>query len=466
MLKESVGNLLVRLSFPATAGMVVYSLFSLIDTFYVARLGSVPLAAVTLTIPLQILVISVCSATGTGLTSLIGRKLGAGEIGVADNIAWHGVIITIIYSAIFLWLGSRYLDWLLIMIGCSPETFALSKTYLQIILWGLLFIFMPMTLGNIIQGEGNTFLPMMISLAGIISNVILDPLFIFGWRFIPPLGLAGAAWASILSQVIITVISIEVIRRRKMTLTWLWSNFRPSWRVVVDIYRVGFPSMIMEIASVLVMAVLNRILTGFGSTSIAAMGIFMRVRSLAYMPVFGLSQGTMPIASFAYGAGSSDRVKETIIKSSTLAFFFTGAAWLVMQYHPAWVMGFFSQEAELTRAGINAMRMATIFLPVMGPIIILNTILQSVGKGFSAMWLSLARQVLFLLPLLLLLPPFLGINGVWLSFSLTELLSALLGLVFFLSLWRDLQVRPRVAVVMLFQKGYLLDRFKAWLKWS
>lgn len=465
-MNDSVGSLLFRLSFPATAGMMVYSLFSLIDTFFVARLGSLSLASLTLMIPLQILLISVASATGAGLTSLIGRTLGRGDVQEADNVAWHGIAISIIYGVLSAAFGLYYIDYLLIWFGCTPETFSLSKQYLEIILWGSMFTFVPMTLGNIIQGEGNTFLPMIVSVIGIGLNVLFDPVFIFGWGIIPPWGLNGAAIATVLSQVIITILIIILIMGKKSLLTWSRVHFRPSVSVVIGIYRVGFPTMIMEVVSVIVMAIANRTLTAYSYTAVAALGIFMRVRSLAYMPVVGLAQGVMPIASFAYGAGLPDRVKETIIKSFSLAFLFMGSAWLVMQYKPVWIMSIFSQDPALTLVGVTCMHLATMFLPLMGPVLMLSTVLQALGKGFSAMWLSLARQIIFFLPLLIILPDYYSLNGVWLSFSFSEVLSATLALVFFINLWRELQVRNKLAVLMLFRRGYFLKRFKAWLSWN
>jgi len=466
MLQDSVAKLLFRLSLPVTAGMMVYSLLSLLDTFFVAKLGPLPFAALTMVIPLHILLISVTAATGVGLTSLIGRTLGSGDVKRADNVAWHGIVISFIYGLLAVGLGLYYIDPLLIISGCTPETFSLSREYLQIMLWGSMFTFLPMTLGNIIQGEGNTFLPMLMSLLTVALNVLLDPILIFGWAGIPPLGLNGAAIATVISEAVITLAMIMlVVRSNKSFLTWSWAHFRPSLRVVIDIYRVGFPTMVMEVVSVIILAVINRTLAGYSYTAVAALGIFMRVRSLAYMPVHGLAQGTMPIAAFAYGARLYDRVKETIVKSCTLAFLFMGVAWLILQYQPVWVMQFFSQDPMLTVLGVTCMQMATLFLPLMGPLVILYTVLQALGKGFSAMWLSLSRQVGFFLPLLLILPRYFSLNGVWLAFSFSELLTAILALVVLVRLWRDLQVRNKLAMVMLLRRGYLLQRLKAWLRW-
>jgi putative MATE family efflux protein len=465
MLDKSIGLLLIKLSFPPMAGMMIYSMFSLVDTFFVAKLGSISLAALTVCIPVLILITSIASATGVGLTSLLSRTLGAGDIKTADNIAWHGLIIGIGYGVFFLLLNANYIDNLLILFGCTPETFVLSKQYLHIILLGCIFTFIPMILGNIIQGEGNTFFPMFVSLIGIALNVIFDPLLIFGFGSFEGMGLKGAAIASVAAEIISSIIIIIYILKKRSFLTWAITNFSPSLKILIDIYKVGIPAMIMEVTGVVIMAFLNRVLAGFSCTAIATLGIFLRVRSLIYMPVYGLAQGAMPIAGFAYGVKNLDRVKETIIKVSVLAFLIMGGAWILIQFYPVWIMDFFSDEPALTLLGITCLRMATLFLPLMGPLTVLYSVLQALGKGTTAMWLSLIRQVIFFLPLLVILPHYLSLKGVWLAFSLSELLTSILAACFLIRLWRELQMKNKVPVVMLLKLGYTFKRIMAWLKW-
>jgi len=458
--------LLIKLSFPTMTGMIIYSMFSLIDTFFVAKLGAASLAAFTLTIPVQILITSMASATGVGVTSLIARTLGKGDIRMANNIAWHGIVISIAYGIFFVILGIKYIDDLLIFFGCTPETFVLSKRYLNIILIGCIFTFLPMMLGNIVQGEGNTLLPMLVVLTGIALNVILDPLFIFGWGIIRPMGLNGAAIATVLSEIIAGLLLINLILHKKNFLTWSLSHFSPSVKVLVGIYKVGFPTMVMELAGVVIMVILNRLLAVYSYTAIAAVGIFLKVRSLIYMPVAGLAQGTMPIAAFAYGAGSMDRVKETIVKASVIALAIMAAAWFALQFHTVWIVDFFSNDPALTVMGSTCMRMATLALPLMGPIVILNTVLQALGKGTTAMWFSLVRQIGLLLPLLIVLPKIFSLNGIWLSFSVTEFLSALIAVYYMVALWRELQTRRKSSMFILLKVSYSLQRMMAWLRWS
>ncbi len=465
MLNKSVGRLLLKLSFPAMVGMFSYSLFSLVDTFFIARLGAKALAAVTLTIPIQVLITSLASATGVGLTSLISRTLGQGDIKFADNVAWHGLFIGIIYGLLFLFIGGQYLDRLLLLFGSNQVTFLLCKQYLDIILKGCIFTFIPIVLSSIIQGEGNTFLPMMVALSGAALNVAFDPLFIFGLGPIPGMGLNGAAVATVLAQFLTSILIVLIVVKKRFYLSWAIRHFRLSLTVLLGVYQVALPTMVMEICSVFIMAFLNRVLAAYSCTALAVMGIFLHIRSIIYMPVHGLAQGATPVAGFAYGAGKNDRVKEALVKASALSLLLIGWGWFIVQHYPLWVMHFFSSDPALLIMGISCLRLATLALPLMGPIIILYSILQALGKGATAMCLSLLRQVGFFLPLIIILPRFYNIQGIWLAFSASELLSALLALVFFIRLWRELQAKKRPLVLMLFNGRYSLRRLLAWLKW-
>ncbi len=447
------------------AGMVISAFFALIDTFFVSRLGSSALAALTFCIPIEILLTSTGAATGVGITSLLARTLGKKNYIEADNIAWHGLIIAVIYSGFFSWLGLVSLEKLLFIFGCSPKIFPLCRDYLFIILTGSVFTFIPMIAAHIVQGEGNTRLPMLCNIVAISLNVLLDPLLIFGLGTLPALGIRGAALATVLSQVICTAMFIYLMFKDKILLSWKPAHFRPRTSVLAGIYRVGMPSLVMELLAVIIMSYLNKVLVSFDYTAVAALGVFFRIRSIFYMPVYGLAQAAMPIAGFAYGARQPDRVKETIFKASILSVVILIIAWLVMHHYSRELMGIFSKDPVLMSMGVDCLKLATLFLPVMGPIIILNNVLQALGKGTAAMYLSLLRQLGIFLPSLIILPIYFGIKGVWLAFSLTELLSAFVALLFFINLWIQLQERRRYTLLMLRRRGYFKRRFLSWLKW-
>lgn len=464
-LEDRIGMLLTRLSFPAISGMVLYSFLGLLDIFFVSQLGPASMAALTICLPVFLLVISLASATGVGLTALIARALGEGDPQTADNIAWHGLFISIVYSIIFTWLGIKNLDALLLLFGCTPDIFALSRQYLVINLWACCFTFPPMLITNIIQGEGNTVLPVAASLLAMILNVCLDPLFIFGVGGMPAMGLNGAALASVAAQVVLTLVLLVIISRRRVYLSWSFKHFQPSLKVLGSIYAIAIPSTVMEIVGVAVMVGLNRVVASFGYASLAVLGIFLRLRSFFYMPVYGLAQGALPVIGFCYGAQRPERIREAIIKAMTVSFIFMSLGWLIMQSCPECLMQIFSSDRRIINEGITCIRLSTLVLPVMGPIILFYTVLQALGKGFTAMWLSLLRQVGFFLPLLFLLPPYMGLKGVWLAFTLSELLSIGLTLIFFINLWRQLQTGAHFPMVMLLNLNFIKNRIGAWLKW-
>jgi Na+-driven multidrug efflux pump len=228
---------------------------------------------------------------------------------------------------------------------------------------------------------------------------------------------------------------------------------------------VGLPTMIMELMGVFIMVFLNRLLAAYSYTAVAALGILLRVRSLLLMPAAGLSQGTMPIAAYAYGAGNLDRVKETIIKASVLTFLMMGAGWFVIQSYPVWILEFFSDDPALTVLGVACLKMATFFLPLMGPLVILNTVLQALGKGTRAMWFSVFRHMGIFFPLLLILPRSINLNGIWLAFALSELLWGMMVLFVYSGLWKELQIRKQSSLFVFFKIGYVWQRVLAWLKW-
>jgi len=464
MLTRNTGPLLLKLSWPVMTGNVIYSLLCLVETYFVSLLGAVPLAVTTLTIPAQIFITAIASAAGVGLTSYIARILGEGREKEAVNAAWHGIILAVIMGLLMWWLGTAYLDDMLLLSGCSKETFALSKTYLTIILSGSVFTFIAIILANIMQGAGDPLWPMLTGLAGLAVNVALDPLLIFGYGLVPAQGLSGVAIATVLGNSCAAALTIGLLIHRHPSLVRVRQFFIPRLSIIMAILKVGVPALVMEIAALLVMVFMNRVLVSYGSAAIAVLGIFLRIRSLVYMPVFGLNQGIMPVAGFAYGGALPDRVKETMIKACALAFFLIAVPWAVIQWDSAWIMHFFSHNPQLTTLGEDCLRWSTLVLPVMGPIIVLTAILQAVDRGLEAMWLSLFRQIVTFLPLVIFLPPWLGLKGVWLAFALSELLAALLGCFFFKLLWKQLSPPPRPRLLVL-SPGYSAGRIWAWLRW-
>ncbi|HZK44380.1 MAG TPA: MATE family efflux transporter [Syntrophomonadaceae bacterium] len=438
--QDRITKLLLTLSLPAMIGMTVQALYNIIDTFWVGKIGAgEAIAALTICFPIQMIMIAIASGTGIGLTSIIARRLGENKLSEAYNSAEHGLVIVVIYGIIITTLGLTNVDSLLHLFGVTPELFQLSKDYIFIILMGSVFLFFVIISGSMIQAEGNSGIPMLSMVVGAVTNMILDPFLIFGIGPFPELGVQGAAIATLIAQFLSCLINFwYLFLSNKTSLIISLHKFRFKLKIITEIYKVGLPSMVMQIVNSLIIVALNWILGDYGYRAIGAMGIYFAVQSLVFMPIMGLNQGLIPIVGFAYGAKRLDRMIETIKKASIVAFLIMSAGFLCFQLIPGTVISIFNKDPELVEMGIMSMRNISILLPLVGPSIIMTSSFQAVGKGFTAMWLSLLRQVVLLLPALFLLPRWLGLRGVWLSFPLSDFISISITLFIFISFLKSL----------------------------
>lgn len=421
--KDEIGSLLWVLSLPAMIGMTVQALYNVVDTFWVGKLGPEAIAALSICFPIQMLMIAVATGTGIGLTSIISRRLGEKLENEAINAAEHGIMLVLVYGVIVTVLGFFYAGPLLKVFGATPELFVGSKDYISIILLGSTLLFFAILSGSIIQAEGNAGTPMKSMLSGAITNIILDPFFIFGIGPFPEMGIQGAAIATLIGQLASCYINFRYIFRRQGQLILSLRNFKLSLYILGEIYKVGLPSMVMQLVNSLIMVVLNRILGSYSYLAISALGVFFRVQSLIFMPVIGLSNGLTPIVGFAYGARRLDRMKEAIKKASLVSFIIMSIGFLAFQLIPGQLVGAFNNDQQLVEMGIECMRNISLLLPFVGPSIIMISVFQAAGKGFTAMWLSLLRQIVFLLPAIFILAKFLDLRGVWLAFPLSDFLA-------------------------------------------
>lgn len=421
--KDEIGKLLLVLSLPAMIGMTVQALYNVVDTFWVGKLGPEAIAALSICFPIQMLMIAVATGTGIGLTSIISRRLGEDLENEAVNAAEHGIMLVLVYGVIVTVLGSIYAGPLLNTFGATPELFTSSKDYISIILLGSTLLFFAILSGSIIQAEGNAGIPMKSMLSGAITNIILDPFLIFGIGPFPEMGVQGAAIATLIGQLAACSINFRYIFGRQGQLILSLRNFILSPYILGEIYKVGLPSMVMQLVNSLIMVVLNRILGSYGYLAIGALGVFFRVQSLIFMPVMGLTNGLTPIVGFAYGAQRLDRMKETIKKAALLAFTIMSIGFLAFQLIPGQLITIFNNDPRLLEIGIECMHNISLLMPFVGPSIIMISSFQAMGKGFTALWLSLLRQIVFLLPAIFILSNFFDLRGVWLAFPASDFLA-------------------------------------------
>lgn len=419
---DEVRKLLVTLSLPAMIGMTVQALYNVVDTFWVGRLGAEAIAALTICFPIQMILIALASGTGTGLSSIISRRLGEKRPDDAKNAVEHGLLIVLLYGILTTFLGLFWAGPLLQIFGATAELYLLSLDYIQIILSGSTLMFFAVLSGSMLHAQGDAGTPMKSMLTGAIINIILDPFLIFGIGPFPMMEVKGAALATVIGQVGSCSVNFHrMFIQNRVSLSL--QAFHLDLNILGEIYKVGFPSMIMQFMNSILIVIINWMLGSYSYLAISAAGIYFRVQSLIFMPVLGLTQGFLPIAGFAFGAGRLDRLKEAIKDASIGAFLFMSLGFAFFQLVPGFIISLFNQDPQLIKIGTECMRLISILLPLVGPSIILSTLFQAVGKGFTAMWLSLLRQVVFLLPALLLLSHYLGIKGIWLAFPASDILS-------------------------------------------
>lgn len=429
---DEVGKLLWTLSLPAMIGMTVQALYNIIDTFWVGKLGPDAIAALTICFPIQMIMIAIATGTGIGLTSIISRRLGENIYSQAVNAAEHGIAIVFLYGLVITGTGLPYAGPLLKVFGATSELFALSMEYIRIILMSSTLLFFAVLSGSIIQAEGNSGTPMKSMLTGAITNMILDPFLIFGLGPFPAMGVGGAAIATAIGQFGACLINFSYLFFKRGQLHLTIRHFRLSLFILAEIYKVGLPSIIMQLINSLIIVILNWIVGSYGYRAIGAMGVYIRIQSLIFMPVMGLNQGLIPIAGFAYGARRLDRLKLVIKKASLLSFYIMGLGFLAFQLIPGPLISAFNNDPELVNLGIECMRNISLLLPFVGPSIIMSSSFQAVGKGFTAMWLSLLRQLILLIPAIILFSKYWDLRGVWLAFPFSDFISiAITALVLF-----------------------------------
>lgn len=420
---EPIVPLLFRLSIPSIIAMAVQAFYNVVDSIYVGRLGTDPLSALSLSFPLQMIIIAIAVGTGIGTSSLISRRLGEGEKEKAANAAEHVILASILYSIIIGLIGFFFSDKLFVIFTDDPNLITLGTEYISIILIGSIALFFPMISNNILRGEGNTFIPMVTMLIGAIINIILDPFLIYGLWIFPELGIQGAAIATVLARFLSGIYLVFMLFSDKNELKLNLKNFSFDFNIIKEVYKVGFPAMVMQLMASLMLSGMNKILASFSTTAIAAAGIYFRVQSFVFMPVFGLNQGFMPIVGYNYGHNNPKRMLKTIKLAGVIAFVFTTAGFILFQTIPKQIVSLFSTDPQLIEMGTMALKKISIAFPIIGPAIIISTTFQALGKGLPSLIFSFLRQIIILLPLMYFLGNLYGLETLWYSFPIAEFIN-------------------------------------------
>lgn len=421
---DKMGNtpmlrLILSMSLPTMFSMIIQAMYNIVDSVFVSSLGQDALTALSLAYPLQLMTISVAVGTGVGINSFISRRLGEKNQELANNSAANGIFISIISWLVFLLVGIFLTVPFFNLFNPTPGVMKYGVDYTSIILIFSVGVMVEIAIEKVLQATGNMIFPMIFQLIGAVSNIVLDPLFIFGIGPFPRMEVAGAAVATVIGQILAMLFSIYIFFFKKHAVQVHVRNFKPSLKIIKNIYAVGFPSIIMQsISSVLVVG-LNAILMGFSEAAVSVHGIYYKMQSFVFMPVFGLNQGLMPIMGYNFGAKNKDRLHSAIRYGCIIAAFIMLCGTVIFWVFPAQILSLFNANDDILNMGIKAMRFISLsFLPAAIDIIF-STTFQAVGKGFSSMILSLLRQLVFILPAALVLSNF-GVNAVWFAYPIAE----------------------------------------------
>ena len=418
----NIPRLLIKLSAPATVGMAVMALYNVVDTIFVSRgIGSLAIAGIAIVFPIHLMMLALGQLIGMGTASLISRSLGAGDTQKAHYAFGNAMVCIGIIGAIITALSYIFMDNLLV------------RQYLGIIVGNTTGFMFIITSNNIIRSEGHARTAMKLMMNSAIINIILDPIFIFGFH----LGIQGAAIATVIAQLTTAVRAIIFFQSGVSILHIKLRYFRMQWRIISEVMAVGSSSFIRQIAGSIVVIAINKALACYGDDLyIAAYGVINRLMSFAIMPISGIAQGMQPIIGFNYGAGRNELVKKTIRLAMMLATLFSCVSFVVFYFFPQLLFRIFTDDQQLIARGIPSIKLLILAGPIIGFHIIGTVVFQSLGKAFPSLMLSLSRQIIFLIPILLLLPRAIGMPGVWLAFPLSDFLAAIVTLILIIPLFR------------------------------
>ena len=418
-----LGKLLLSLSLPGIASMITMALYNIIDTFWVARLGYRAIAALTIVMPYHILIIAFGAGTGIGVSALTSRRFGEGNVEATNHVAGQIFPLAVLLGSVFLAAAVFFSNTILTICRATPDIMDYATQYLVIISFGAPFLIFSISANNLLRGSGDAIRPMIFMIIATVINIILDPLMIFGIGPFPEMGVRGAALATTISQACAAGLNFYYIVAHKSIYRIKLAQIRLNLPILRDIYRVGFPAMIMETTESMTFALFNYVISAFGSLAIAAAGLAIRIGDLAFMPMFGVAQGLLPIVGFNFGAKLWDRVWRAVKLACIGLAFVMGVATVVLEIFTPQAVGIFSDDPELMTLAVPAMRISLSSLVILGPTILFGTAFQGLSKGKEALAIALIRQFLFFVPLLLLLPRIWGINGVWLAWPVSDALA-------------------------------------------
>ena len=422
-----VGRLLVEYALPAIIAMTASSLYNMVDSIFIGQgVGALAISGLAVTFPFMNLSAAFGAAVGVGASSYISVKLGQKDYAKALRVFGNTVTLNVIIGILFSTISLLLLDPILYFFGASDQTISYAREYMIIILLGNVITHLYFGMNAVLRSASKPRAAMFIIIFTVVLNTLLDPLFIYTFD----LGIAGAAYATILAQLLAFLWQLKLFSDKREILHLQRGIYKPSLRIIRNILAIGMSPFFMNACACIIVIFINRnLLTYGGDLAVGAYGIANRVAFIFVMVTMGVNQGMQPIAGYNYGAQKFDRLLRVLKLAMISATCVTTSGFLVAEFCPRLCVSLFTDDAQLTSLSINGLRILMAAMPIVGYQMVITNFFQSIGMAKISIFLSLSRQLLLLLPLLILLPPYFGIDGVWMSMPVSDTLSALLAFV-------------------------------------
>ncbi|WP_096186736.1 MATE family efflux transporter [Evansella halocellulosilytica] len=429
---EPIPKLLKNLSIPAMVGMFVMALYNVVDTIFISYgVGIDAVAGVTIAFPLMMIIMAVAAAVGIGGASVISRRLGERREKDANFVFGNILLLIFFFSGLGLIGAFTFLEPLLILFGATPEIIGYASDYMFPIMLGTVFFSFAFATNSIIRSEGNARFAMMTMIIPSVLNIILSPIFIFGFD----MGVQGAAIATVLSQASVCGVVVKYFLAGQSSISVSLAFMTPRFELMKEVIVVGLPALVRQIAGSVMMIAINAMLIRFGGEFyVGVFGIVQRVAMFTLMPMMGVLQGMQPIVGYNYGANQMDRLRETVWLGLKVSTAISAFVFLIVMFFPNIFMHAFTNDPQVIEAGVDGMRVMFAAAILIGAQVVSGGLYQALGMAKQALVLSMARQILFLIPLVLILPHYFGVMGVWLAFPIADVLAFILSVAF---LYRD-----------------------------
>jgi len=423
-----LNRLLITVSLPMMISMLVTAAYNIVDSYYVAQVNEKALTAVSMAFPIQQIMMGLAFGVGIGVNALLSKALGEKEYDQVNNYAMHGVFLSLCSYIVFVILGSLSVRAFYGVQTDDAQILDYGVQYLSTVCICSFGMYAQLIFERLLQSTGRTVCTMITQATGAIINIILDPIFIFGQYGAPELGVRGAAIATIIGQIVAASLAVIMNIKINKEVTLKFKGFKPSGEIIKKIYAIGTPSILMQSVGSVMVFCMNMILIGFSSTAVAIFGVYFKLQSFVFMPVFGLNNGMVPIVAFNYGAKRRDRMVGTIKLAVIYAIIIMTTGLVIFQVVPDVLLNIFNASEDMLEMGTIALKIISTHFPVAAFCIILGSVFQALGKGWYTLITSIMRQVVVLIPAAYLLSLTGNVDNVWWSFPIAELMSFMVTL--------------------------------------